>query len=716
MTPTITGRKFTVITKLMNRWSVVRAAVGLIAAGLVFACTDSQAPSVSDTGPSPFLVSSPVPDPSPSSSGAGTGRLSATVVYISLPPGAIPNGVNATIRDLRTGSAVTTNLVEGGFDPVAVSAIAGDTLTMAVHTTGGTAPTSYQSVVAGAKPPIVLRTDPPAHKRDVPLDVRIGIVFTEPIDPSSLTSGSIQLWRGTTPVPGQLASADPAHLMATFSPDAPLAALTDYELRVTQAVLGFDGVPLKAPVSVPFTTQAEGAGPLFTVGGTVSGLTGSGLVLLDNGGDPLTVASDGAFAFATPLASGATYSVSVFTQPTFPAQSCSIINAGGTVVVANVANVAIACTTGSPAGLVFTSVSAGFDHSCGLTTTGAAYCWGYNGLGELGDGTTANSSTPVAVVGGLSFAAVSAGYQYTCGITTGGLLYCWGRNTYGQLGGDTPGQSSVPVKFTDVGGLTWVGVSAGPSHACGITTAGAAYCWGSNWSGEGGWGGGLTFASVSAGGRSTCGVTTTGAAYCWGDNGAGELGTGSATGPEQCFANNVGTGLPPGGYYYPCSRSPVAVAGGLTFVQVEVQDVSACGLTPSGTVYCWGSNRSGQLGNGTTTGADICFDGPSVACTASPVAVAVAGGLSFTTLYSGGSEYACGLTSGGAAYCWGDNTNGVFGDGGGLTFAMVSAGDSPHCGVTTRGVAYCWGANSYGDLGDGTTTNSTVPVKVAGQP
>jgi alpha-tubulin suppressor-like RCC1 family protein len=219
----------------------------------------------------------------------------------------------------------------------------------------------------------------------------------------------------------------------------------------------------------------------------------------------------------------------------------------------------------------------------------------------------------------------------------------------------------------------------------------------------------------------TCGITTIGAAYCWGDNSAGELGTGSTIGPEQCLAYDPYdiTTL----QYSPCSTVPVSVAGRLTFGLVSESGTSPCGLTSSGDAYCWGDNRYGQLGNGTTTGADTCFD-PGFHCTANPVAVA--GGLTFTALY-GGRVYSCGLTSTGATYCWGANTYGVFGDGtttgsstpvaaaGGLTFATLSADEDHICGVTAGGVAYCWGQNSYGDLGDGTSRDRSVPVKVAGQ-
>src|SRR5207248_1426185 len=88
-------------------------------------------------------------------------------------------------------------------------------------------------------------------------------------------------------------------------------------------------------------------------------------------------------------------------------------------------------------GLTFAPVSARGCAACGVTTAGAAYCWGYNGLGELGDGTTTNSATPVAVSGGLTFAAVSAGLYHTCGVTTVGAAYCWGNNGDGDIGNGT---------------------------------------------------------------------------------------------------------------------------------------------------------------------------------------------------------------------------------------------------------------------------------------
>jgi alpha-tubulin suppressor-like RCC1 family protein len=167
--------------------------------------------------------------------------------------------------------------------------------------------------------------------------------------------------------------------------------------------------------------------------------------------------------------------------------------------------------------------------------------WG----GTLGDGTSSGDrNIPVLVAGGLGFASVRAGSQHTCGLTTGGAAYCWGRNLFGELGDGTPtspenpANQNIPVLVS--GGLSFASVSAGGFHSCGVTPGGDAYCWGGNRAGELGDGtftdrnipvlvsGGLSFASVSVG-EPTCGVTPGGEAYCWGPNGAGSLGDGTTT-------------------------------------------------------------------------------------------------------------------------------------------------------------------------------------------
>src|SRR5437660_302565 len=190
------------------------------------------------------------------------------------------------------------------------------------------------------------------------------------------------------------------------------------------------------------------------------------------------------------------------------------------------------------------TLDAGDYHSCALRASGVAYCWGDNGNGQLGDGTTTQRLVPTAVAGGLTFASVTAGDFFTCAVTTSGAGYCWGAGGY--IGDGTTTQRLVPTSVA--GGLTFASVNAAAgtgftntAYGCGVTTSGDAYCWGYNTFGTLGDGtttqrlvpntvaGGLTFADVRAGGNHTCGVTTSGAAYCWGLNGNGELGDGTTT-------------------------------------------------------------------------------------------------------------------------------------------------------------------------------------------
>ncbi|HEY2848937.1 MAG TPA: Ig-like domain-containing protein, partial [Gemmatimonadaceae bacterium] len=134
-------------------------------------------------------------------------------------------------------------------------------------------------------------------------------------------------------------------------------------------------------------------------------------------------------------------------------------------------------------GLHFAAISSGYAHNCGLTTSGsAAYCWGDNLSGELGDGTTAHRATPVAVTGGQTFTSISAGEDHTCGLTAAGVAWCWGNNQSGQLGNGQTVNSPSPVAVS--GAITFASISAGFQNTCGVSGAGAVYCWGDNTRGQ----------------------------------------------------------------------------------------------------------------------------------------------------------------------------------------------------------------------------------------
>lgn len=245
---------------LARRMRRVGAWLTMAAAVFTGACWDGEEPGVQTTE-SPAIVSDPVSSVSASTAGAGFagGRTqTGEVVYVSLPPDSIPNGELAVIRNPRTGGTVSVAMVGGGFDPVPITAGAGDTLELEVRVTGSDRPLQFSLVVPETAKPRVVRTYPPHRKRDVVLNAMPFVIFSEPIDPAALTGESVQLFRGSEPVRGELEFRDPAHVTAVFVPMAPLAAGTTYQLVVTQAIRDLDGDPLEAAVTIEFTTANDG--------------------------------------------------------------------------------------------------------------------------------------------------------------------------------------------------------------------------------------------------------------------------------------------------------------------------------------------------------------------------------------------------------------------------------------------------------------------------
>ena len=386
-----------------------------------------------------------------------------------------------------------------------------------------------------------------------------------------------------------------------------------------------------------------------------------------------------------------------------------------------------AAVTVSPrvAAAAFASMTAGGAHTCALTSSGSAYCWGRAESGQLGVPTPSTiclpdqggfpcGLVPFPVDGGLSFVQLTAGEAHTCGLTSDGSAWCWGRNSDGQLGDDSFTSRKAPVAVAST--VKFASIEAGQRHTCGLTSGGAGWCWGRNNAGQLGDGtttrrstpvqvimpAGVTLQQLAAGGTDfndfTCGLSSSGSAYCWGSNSRGQLGRGT-----QDFVPHV---------------SPAPVSGNRTFASIALGlGDHACGLTATGSAFCWGGNSAGALGDG----SEIESFQP----------LAVSGGIAFQKLALGGySEggITCGLTNSGAAYCWGKNTVGSVGDGstasrrtpvqvtGGRQFESISIGSLHVCARTVGGTLYCWGSGRTGQLGINNATTSAVPVKVAGQP
>ena len=135
-----------------------------------------------------------------------------------------------------------------------------------------------------------------------------------------------------------------------------------------------------------------------------------------------------------------------------------------------------------PAGVSFQYITAGDEHTCALATTGHAYCWGANGYGQLGNNSTTDSLTPAAVQmpAGVSFQSIAAGYYHTCALTTTGKAYCWGMNSQGRLGNNSTADSRIPVAVQMPAGVSFQSIAAGTAYTCALATTGQVYCWGMN--------------------------------------------------------------------------------------------------------------------------------------------------------------------------------------------------------------------------------------------
>ena len=343
-------------------------------------------------------------------------------------------------------------------------------------------------------------------------------------------------------------------------------------------------------------------------------------------------------------------------------------------------------------------IAAGGEHSCVLLASRAVHCWGVNGRGQLGNGTTTSSATPVAATGLSDAVEVSAGFEHTCARRSAGPLVCWGGNASGQLGDGSATTRLVPA--TVAGLADAVQIAAGHDHTCALRATGQVACWGANASGQLGDGtlvgkrSPVTVANladavqVAAGYGHTCALRATGAVACWGENSSGELGNGSLVD----------------------ATTPVAVTGLTDATQIAAAGLHGCALRASGAVACWGSNWYGELGNGTTSDSST------------PVAVT---GLSNAQSVEVGLQHGCAQRASGDVVCWGFNAYGQLGNGSyldaatpvvvtGLAGALqVTAGDGHTCALRATGVS-CWGNAESGQLGSFAAETAARPTAVLG--
>ncbi|HEX9086501.1 MAG TPA: chromosome condensation regulator RCC1 [Arthrobacter sp.] len=356
----------------------------------------------------------------------------------------------------------------------------------------------------------------------------------------------------------------------------------------------------------------------------------------------------------------------------------------------------------------FSSVVSRGNSSCAIDADKAAWCWGANNHGQLGDGTTTNRPAPTKVQGSAKFISLAGTGNTFCGVADDGKAWCWGSNSTGQLGTGNAAvgtDSSVPVNPS--GAHTFTAIYPGPTTTCGIGTDKVTLCWGAN-PGNGtaaasadpvAVSGTHDFTALTMDASTACGLESGGKIFCWSVTATGR------------------TGVDPA----PAPGTPVEVAGGRSYTSVQTAndsrtDVASiiCAVDTGTQAWCWGANSSGQLGNGTTTD--------------SLVPVAVTGSHSFRSLTASPSAV-CGIDASAHAWCWGDNSSGQLGIGSttaakdpaavdpGTSYAAIGAATDngkTFCALITDGTAKCWGENGYGQASAGSTAPVTSPAPVAG--
>ena len=470
------------------------------------------------------------------------------------------------------------------------------------------------------------------------------------------------------------------------STSAPPVGITDLSVAVTVPPV------LPAGQSVPATITVTNNGPLSSSPALVGAMPGASLSITDGGGG--AVLGSVALFVAPALAPNATASYAITVDPRTAVPTTASLSAGVIPTILfdpnyanNFSTIPVVTTTVTP-----------------TTTDGTVYAWGSNVGGQLGDGTSTSSASPVHVSGLTGVTAIAGGASAGYALKSDGTVYAWGYNFLGQLGDGTSTSSATPVQVSGLTGVT--AIAGGGDAGYALKSDGTVYAWGSNGSGARGHGtstssatpvqvSGLTGVTAIAGGAyAGYALKSDGTVYAWGSNALGQLGDGTTTNS---------------------SATPVQVSGLTGVTAIAGGGSTGYALKSDGTVDAWGYNFFGQLGDGTTT---------TNGCECSPTPVPVSGLTGVTAIAGGGAGYA--LKSDGTVYAWGSNVGGQLGDGtstssatpvpvSGLTGVTAIAGGA-YTGYALKsdGTVYAWGSNGFGELGDGTTTSSATPVQVSG--
>ena len=577
--------------------------------------------------------------------------FSATVDGSS--PATVGAGEPLTVTGYTATTVIPANLID---DLIALGAstLAGDVTVADVDATAAV-PTTLNAAATPVPFSVTLAEGQPADVTLPPLSVgpfTAGASGTIDISPGDLTI------EGTFPVLGAASiTCTPA---APPTPVVTSTTIVPGRLAVQTSSLpaGSVGVPYEAPLAAvggtpPYTWSVTGGAlpPGLTLGASTGIITGTPTAV-DNGVVTVGVTdaahpADAAVSGPLPLTVGQTVSPRTLTA------WGQIGQPGNTLASDDPVPTPVAL----PAGVSATATASGVDDALALTSSGTVVAWGHNADGQLGDGTTTDRATPVAVLlpAGVTAAALSAGAFHNAVLTTAGGIETWGANYYGQLGDGTTTGRTAPVAVSLPGGATAVAVSAGGAHTLALTSTGAVWAWGRNADGQLGDGtttdrdvpvavrlpAGVTVTAIAAGGGHSLALTSTGSVLAWGAGGSGQLGDGTTTDRDVPVA--------------------VQLPAGVTVTAIAAGGAHSLALTSAGSVLAWGAGASGQLGDG--TGAER----------PTPVAVDLPAGT---------------------------------------TVRAVVAGASDSLALTSTGAIWSWGYNHYGQLGTGSRVDSRTPVPV----
>jgi alpha-tubulin suppressor-like RCC1 family protein len=361
---------------------------------------------------------------------------------------------------------------------------------------------------------------------------------------------------------------------------------------------------------------------------------------------------------------------------------------------------AVGCVPPTPGGpeplplIEARGIAAGAEHTCALLDDATVRCWGRNTEGQLGDGSTTSSATPVAVPGLTDVVSIAAGAHQSCAVRTDGTVHCWGW----WLPEAAP--QVTPREIDGISGVTQVAL--GGPHGCALTDTDDVWCWW--WNSFGQLGNGTTenlleptkvlgldgadVEHISAGAYHTCAALNGAETRCWGDNSRGQVGDG--TGENRLVATEVD--------------------GLITSVQVAGGEFHTCARRGVGNVACWGNDGvPGSINSLNPTFVD---------------------GLELVTEITAGGHHSCVIEMVefiGEVLCWGENSSGQLGQGPGAAESYstpqrvegidpmnLTAGSQHTCSHSFDGTVHCWGDNSHGQLGDSTTASRATPTLVRG--